>query len=358
MASNTRSSSRKRSAEDNTDNYNPPKQPKMSQLDKLVEAMTRIESKIDATAKSVEDKASALESKLESACNKIKDEFQAELTKFKYSIDFSVKQQITEIKSNFETATKKINDEINLLRANTNVSTPQPANADDFDRMMLINDLKIIGVPYNDIENLTDIFIKIAVAIGYDTTQPIAIPQMRRIINRSRIANQVFNTKVITMRFIALHIKEQFYGLYLNTIKNKPLSLKDIGFADNSRVIIGEQLTSTNQKIFREASNYKRSNRSMQVFTTNGQVKIRLQKGGTTYIIKNQRELDELAKSSNLNAPITYSNQIPITNSFIQTIQPISIDTQTLTGNFNGQNSINTSADPMDTSTNSTITNT
>lgn len=58
------------------------------------------------------------------------------------------------------------------------------------------------------------------------------------------------------------------------------------------------------------ASDYKRSNKSMQVFSNNGLVKIRLLKGGTIYTINQQRELEELAATSNLNAPITFADNI------------------------------------------------
>lgn len=253
MSTITRSVSKKRTADNQPEGNNSSKLPKMaseSDIEKLLSTLQRIETKlidtnnkIDGNTLAINEKAMSLEKKIEDSYIKVKEEFQSELKKLNENIDSNIKTQITQIESKLEKNTQKLNEEINSIRQQINESSKPSVSSvnNDFDRLMLINDLKVVGIPYRDDENLHDVFTKIAAIIGYDTTNPTSIPYMRRIITRSQTSNQNAFSKIITLKFIAIHIKEHFYGLYLNTIKNKPLSLKDIGLTIDSRIIISEQ---------------------------------------------------------------------------------------------------------------------
>lgn len=287
-------------------------------LEQILEFMKKIESgqrdmndKIQANTDAMNNQATALENKIEETYTKVKNELHAEIKKLSDSVEQNMKNQINKMEEKIDQVTKQFNNELTSIRKNVSESmnAVEPTKNDDFDRLLIINDLKIVGIPYKDDENLLEIFMKIASFIGYDTSSPLAIPSFRRIISRSRIAGQLIYTKVIVCKFIAQHIKENFYGSYLNSIKSKTLTTELIGYTQGNRIIIGEQLTAKNQKIFQMAAAYKRSNNSIQVYTSNGLVNIRLQRGANSYTIRRERELEEFAASSNLNEPIFNLNK-------------------------------------------------
>ena len=121
------------------------------------------------------------------------------------------------------------------------------------------NELRIVGIPFIEGENLTDIFNKIASKLGYETGNPVMAPFL----------NRIGNIKVKP----AVRAKSMFFGSYL---KNLKLCLADIGLQYNGRIIISENFTKANKQIFDEAYSLKRQRKVSQVFTIVGVVHIRI----------------------------------------------------------------------------------
>lgn len=76
------------------------------------------------------------------------------------------------------------------------------------------------------------------------------------------------------------------------------MSSKDLGFSVENRLIVGENLSQLNHELFVLASNMKRDNKVAQVFTSNGLVNVKIQKGGRTYEIRNKQQLETLAQTT------------------------------------------------------------
>lgn len=87
--------------------------------------------------------------------------------------------------------------------------------------------------------------------------------------------NHKSSKSTIILKFISLQERNQFYNLYKDALRSKPLLLKDIGFDSNDRVMIQESLSTSNSAIFRKAMEFKKDNKLYSVYTQNGFVKIK-----------------------------------------------------------------------------------
>lgn len=156
---------------------------------------------------------------------------------------------------------------------------------DSVGRLFRACDIRIIGVPFTDQENLRDIFIKIAVAIGYDTSHQLAVPTLFRI--KQRVQLTTGGTRVhptIIAKFGAAIYKNQFFSCYL---KKPSIETKDIGWAadGSTRVYINENLTPSNKNILNKAIEKKKEGKFFQVYTSNGLVFARKKKDDQSILL-------------------------------------------------------------------------
>lgn len=100
-------------------------------------------------------------------------------------------------------------------------------------------------------------------------------------------------TPIIIVKFVANHIRDNFYSLYLNKIAaNKPIMTENLNLPKGTRIIIGENLTLNNSKIFIEASKLKWDGKLCQVFTHEGLVHVKAIKTARATSIRSQRQLE------------------------------------------------------------------
>lgn len=220
----------------------------------------------------------------------------------------------SDVKSEFDAINNKIIASNEQLQAKTDDITNTVSLLDarvtsienDFDRLPHMNELKLIGIPASMNENLLVFFNSIAAIVGYDTSNPMFIPTMSRMMTRNKDNNTLTPTAVIILKFTAIHMKESFYNLYLRLLPNRKITTKDLGLPNETRIIFGENLTKHNMDIFVAASNSKRENKLQQVYTVNGLVNVKIQKGGKAYEIRHKHELEQLINSQ------TTASQTPV----------------------------------------------
>lgn len=99
-------------------------------------------------------------------------------------------------------------------------------------------------------------------------------------------------TPTIVIKFIAKHVRDNFYGLYLAKVGKKPLMSEDIQLAQGSRIIISENLTALNQLIFLKALRMKGEKRFARVHTKDGLVQIKKSVDEKPITIRASHELD------------------------------------------------------------------
>lgn len=210
----------------------------------------------------------------------IKSEFQTQITQLNDKIDANqanVQAQINELKSDVDQCMKKA------------------ANHDDDDlkRIAKLNELKISGISHTNGENLIEIFGAIAKLVKFDLTNAINMPTLTRIYKRDRTTNASTPTKMVIAKFIANHIRNDFFSLYLNKIAAKePIMTEHINLPGGSRIIIGESLTAINSSIFVEASNQKKQGALCQVFTKDGIVHVKAIKTEKAKPIRSLKQLE------------------------------------------------------------------
>lgn len=209
------------------------------------------------------------------------------------------------------------------------VETRVNAIEDAMERMYKSCDLRIAGVPHVQGENLTDVFIKLSTALQFKLNSPDLYPTLRRLLPRnvdtikgstapnSNSTNDKSNggtgashssntkqtpnrTPMILARFIAPNHKIDFLNAYLKNIgsKNKasPIKASHIGFEQNSRIFVNENLTKSNKILFDEAMLLRKDNKLNQVFTINGTVHVRVAVGLRAIPVKS---VDDISSAIN-----------------------------------------------------------
>lgn len=235
------------------------------------------------------------------------------------------KTEIVNINKKIDSSSSAFAEQIKVMNNKSNDLDSRVAYMEkDSQRLSLLNELKLTGIPVTDNENLTETFVKLANVIEYDTSNASNIPHTTRLITYNKITRVPSMSSTVILKFAAIHMKESFFGQYLRLLPKKKITSKDLGFATENRIIIGENLSSTNQELFKAASIMKHDKKLAQVFTINGIVNVKVQRGGKTYEIRHKQQLETLthtATSSNpasldtSNATITPdSNNINVTN--------------------------------------------
>lgn len=96
----------------------------------------------------------------------------------------------------------------------------------------------------------------------------------------------------IVLKFVAPHIRNAFYGLYLAKATKDPIQSEQINLPQGCIIRIGELLTTQNQSIFIEAIKLKRDRKVMKVNTLDGLIRVKATQTGKFVTIRSQRELD------------------------------------------------------------------
>lgn len=189
-----------------------------------------------------------------------------------------------------------VNTRINTIEKACEVNTKRLDKVENhIDRISLANELRLVGIPISNETNINELFSKIAVITGYDTSNPTFIPTVSHIMAVNKETKQFVRTGTILIQFLATHIKNEFYKKYLHKI---PISLKDLGFSSDKNIIISENLTKQNAKLFKEAHQLKKLKKFASVFTSNGLVHVKINKGERSIVINDTTDLEIAAAKS------------------------------------------------------------
>lgn len=278
-----------------------------SMLDKIAKQQNELKQQqittTESLKKEINEQNTLMKSEITAIINSMKNEFKAEIATINDKLEASTvsnSKKVDEISDKVDT----LNNRINHVEK-------------DFERLSHMNELKLVGIPFSESENLANIFINIANLISYDTSNAINIPSLSRLIIKNKLTNDLQPSATIIMKFAAVYMKETFYNLYLRLLPRKKITSKDLGFSSDTRIIVSENLTQQNHDIFIAASNLKREKKLAQVFTVNGIVNVKIQKGGKTHEIRHKHVLDiifgessTIATNDNTTAPTKNTNNV------------------------------------------------
>lgn len=244
----------------------------------------------------------------------------------KNDIQVEMKAMSEDLKASFHSELIKLNERVDAIESNVSsqllnlksdidkcVNRLDVAD-DDFARITKLNELKITGIAHSHSENLPEIFCSIAKIIGYDTTNPSNMPEIARMQKRNQQTNDFVQLPLIIMKFVAPHIRNKFYGLYLSKAPKEPILTEHLNLPQGSTVRIGEVLTPNNQLIFVEAIKLKRDKKILKVNTADGLVRVKSGQTERFVTIKSKRELElyvssKMESSSSLPLPANTSTE-------------------------------------------------
>jgi hypothetical protein len=157
--------------------------------------------------------------------------------------------------------------------------------ADVMDSNSKANDLLVKGIPLVNGQKCSDIYSKIASAIGYI---PGNIPFAEAFRLGKKKPGTTYDPPIL-LKFMNKFDKNNFYHSYF---VHKTLKLAEIGFQLEQRIIITENLTKHNQSIFVAAMKIKNEARLKSVSTSNGIVFVKQREGDNKIPIKCLSGLD------------------------------------------------------------------
>lgn len=157
---------------------------------------------------------------------------------------------------------------------------------DELERKSLLNDLLINGIPLTPNENMREIFVKICHKLGF-AAKEYTILAIFRLKTKS-------TQPTIVVKFISKDARNEFFQLYL---KQKNLSLLDVGFLTEKRIFIHESLTKKNVAIFKDAMVLKKETKLHTAFTHDGIVHVRSTPEGISQQILDIEQLLEFRQT-------------------------------------------------------------
>lgn len=244
----------------------------------------------------------AIRSLLAEQTNSLQTSILNEMKALGEEIKSELQAKITQLNDKIDTNQHNVQQQINELKSNVTQCMEQATGTDDdMQRVMKLNELKISGIAYKSDENLTIVFSEIAKIIQFNLTIVNNLPTLTRIFKRNRTTNTSTATSIVIVKFVANHIRNEFYQLYLNKIAAKqPIMSENIGLLKGTQIIIGENLTAKNFGIFVEAGKQKKQGKLCQVFTQEGLVHVKAVKNTKSNPIRSLRELELFLHSNPL----------------------------------------------------------
>lgn len=230
---------------------------------------------------------------LEQQTASIKSDFQLEMKTMSDDLKASFHSEITKLNDRVDAIESSVSSQLSSLKTDiVNCENRLNGTDDDFARIAKLNELKISGIAHSTNEKLHDILSSIAKIIGYDIANPSNIPEIVRMQRKNYQTNEIVQMPLIVLKFIAPHIRNKFYALYITRISKEPILTEHLNLAQGGTVRIGEVLTPNNQTIFTEALKLKREKKLFKVNTMDGLVRVKSEQADKFVIIRSSRALD------------------------------------------------------------------
>lgn len=201
------------------------------------------------------------------------------------------------IEKKFASFEEKVVTKINNIEIKTDMLTHKleilEEKCEKIERMSLLTDLILQGVPYKDGENLRESFMKICSTIDFSIPD-YGLQAIFRMGSR--------NDSPIVLKFISSPMRNEFFFAYL---KNRNISLKDIGFTSTVRIFIKESLTKSNAALFRVTMTRKKQGEIFNTYTRNGSIYVKIKESSKPVLVLNNIHLENL-----LGNPANHNNKI------------------------------------------------
>lgn len=177
-----------------------------------------------------------------------------------------VEHQLSNLKTDSEIEIREVSGSVAAVRDDLEITRM------NVNRIGASNDLIVSGIPYTSDENIMQIFLNISKALSYNPSD-VPMVYLKRL---SKVPIAVGSAPPIMCQFSLRGMRDEFYGRYL---RQKSLNLQHLGFINQNRVYINENLAPEDREIRTQAIKLKKQYRIQQVFTRNGVVFVRVKTG-------------------------------------------------------------------------------
>lgn len=285
-----------------------------NEMSELADLKDSIHKMLQSHTESVKQMFTKHTTQVDKAISELKNDIKTELLQQNEQLRQELKADLNALNTKVNEATGTLAKQIKSVDlAVTSCTNRLNATERDFDRIKLMNEVKIIGIPPASNENLDEVFMKLATVIGFNTSTAINIPTTKRLLIRDKVSGERTPSKILVAKFAAPHIKDTFYSLYLNKIfKKEEINTANIGFTVSNRIIIGENLTKYNANLFKVAQKLKTENKLAQVYTMDGAIYVKTRKGDKAQIIRDLGDLNFIANNSLPQQPTDHQPHQPL----------------------------------------------
>lgn len=241
------------------------------------------EVSIESIRTLLQEQTKAIDMNMKTQMDKMSEEIRAEM-----------QTKLNELHEKIDTNQKSMQSQIDKLKNNVDKCMEQASGTDDdMQRMAKLNELKIRGIEHTNQENLNNIFTDIAKLLQFNLSNVNNVPSITRLFKWDNSSKTSKPTPYVIVKFVANHIRNEFYSLYMKKIAAKePIMSEQINLPQGTRIIISENLTQINSSIFVAAASLKKQNKLVQVFTQNGLVHVKANKSVKATAIRSQRQLE------------------------------------------------------------------
>lgn len=196
----------------------------------------------------------------------------------------NIEEQLTAVRNECSDKVNKLGEDMFALRNEMDLAVEAAFRADKN------RELVISGIPFQNREELEDIFQRMAVSLGYDENQ-LPLVGLQRLA-RTPIASGT--SPLILCEFALRQERNDFYRQYLS---KRSLCLRDIGFESDNRVYINENLTKNARQIRAEAMKLKKLGHLENVTTRSGIVYVKRKGSETVSAIYSLQQIAPRSKS-------------------------------------------------------------
>lgn len=249
-----------------------------SKMDSLSDTMSEVNNRLNA-------KIDVLESSLCKMVREVKAEMDKELSLFSANVDVRINEVIAESNRKCEETAAQVTN--NLSNRLDEMSATCEFRLDKLERMSLDKELIITGVPMETNDNPIGIVGDIVQALNCNL-------QQRDFTSAFRVKRKHTGTSrpvPIVVRVYDNYVKQELLSCYF---KKRNLNLQDIGFKTSARIFINESLTNPNREIFNLASEAKKANHIVKLFTRNGLVHVQRYDKDKSVCIQHLSDLEQI----------------------------------------------------------------
>ncbi|XP_077985930.1 uncharacterized protein LOC144440433 [Glandiceps talaboti] len=200
-----------------------------------------------------------------------------------------LQQSVTYVSNSFDEFTRQLQSLKNENKGLKEQLAKTTNELNDLQQYTRRNNLELSGLPEEEDEDTDDIVVRVAAAAGVNIS-PDDIDISHRLPRRTNRQGQQQPATII-VKFVRRTVRNKLY----NSKKHlKDKTARNIGYTNNNRLYINENLTPTNKHLFYEANQLRNTKQWKFIWTYNGKIYTRKNNGDPAICITTTQDLSRI----------------------------------------------------------------